>query len=120
MQILNRTPLTILRKSSSNGYLKDGVFIEETLERELPIRCSLQPYSDGKKMFKLPEGRRAEGAYLIYTKSRLQTADDILNRDADECIIDGLRHEIFQEHNWSRNGLLPDHYKYLVLRKDKT
>jgi len=120
MQILNRTPLNILRKSSENGYLKDGVFIEEKSERDIAIRCSLQPYSDGKKMFKLPEGRRAEDSYLIYTKSRLQTADDILNRDADECIIDGLRYEVYQEHNWYRNGLLPDHYRYLVLRKDKT
>lgn len=110
----------MLRRDRGEAYLKDGVFVESSVEEEIPVKGSLQPYREGAKKSRLPEGVSVKDAYLFYTKTKLVASDEILKTDADETIIDGVRYEIYEDSNWSRYGLKTDHYAYLLLRKNKT
>jgi hypothetical protein len=119
MGLLDRTPLTMLRKEVSEGYLKDGKFIEDSTEEEVLIRGSLQPLGSGREKLRLEESIRARATYKLYTKAKLKVSDDILQTTSDETIIKGLRYEIYADADWTHYGLSSDHYRYILLRKDK-
>lgn len=97
----NRT-LTGFRKGG--GAYLDGIWTPSN-PVGITIRTSVQPASS-KDLELLPEGRREEAAYRLFTKSELVNGD-ILS-------IFGIDHEILQVSIW-QNGIIP-HYSGLAVR----
>lgn len=71
----------------------------------LLIQASVQPASD-KDLKLLPEGRREEAAYAIYSRTEI--------RNADIFVLFGFEHEVLQVAVW-QNRVLP-HYKAIAVR----
>lgn len=83
----------------------------EGAESTFDILCSVQPLGRSEVEF-LPEGRREEHAYKIYTNSTLQTLDS--NTNPDKITIGGIDYELYSRLPWS-NSIIT-HNKYLALK----
>lgn len=119
---MNKTPLTIYRPSSSSeGYLDDkGRWVYDPQEVEIPIRCSLQPYTrEGEDKVYLPEGVKEEDSRFVFTKTPILGADDRTKRKPDETVIEGVRYQCVRVRNYTGFGLKTDHYEAVFVRTDK-
>lgn len=83
----------------------------EGVESTVEISASFQPLSRSELEF-LPEGRREEHAYKIYTATELRTLQDGTN--PDRVVIDGVDYEVYSRLPW-RNSII-NHYKFLVMK----
>lgn len=105
-----RKELTVYRTSVPTLDPATGRYTEGT-ETTVSIISSVQPLSRSEVEF-LPEGRREEHAYKIYTDTELRTLQD--NTNPDRVEIDGVQYEVYSRLPW-RNTII-DHYKFLVLK----
>lgn len=80
-------------------------------ESEIKINASCQPLSRSEIEF-LPEGRREEHAYKIYTNTELRALQDGTN--PDKVVIDGQDYEVYSRLPWA-NSII-NHYKFLVMK----
>lgn len=101
-------PVTVLR-SRPGGYGENGLWVEPEATRET-VQTSLQPVGP-EDMALLPEGRREQGAYALYTREPINTAREGVN--ADRVLINGRAYECLLAESW-QNGLIP-HYRSIVV-----
>lgn len=100
----------ILRRATQGQYV-DGYwqssFVDTTIEG------SIQPTSQNDMQL-LPEGRRGQEAYTLYTALPINIASDIASRTADRVLIYGREFEAVHREKW-QNGIIP-HYKTVVVK----
>ena len=118
---MNKTPLIIYRREESEGYLgEDGKWVYGSVEEEIPLRCSLQPYvKNSQEEVTLPEGIRQDDLRYVFTKSYVRTSDDVTKAKADEIEINGIRYQCLSVKDFTGFGLKTDHYECMFARKDK-
>jgi len=107
-----RRPLILIREAE--GAYADGVWAPGTLAIS-NITASVQPI-DGKTMQIVPEGRRQDARYRIYTDTLLMTAAAATAtspaRQADRVTLDGVDYEVVAVLAW-QNGVIP-HYEAVL------
>lgn len=118
MLVLNTHTINIERFVQGEGYWLDGKYIEGSITT-IPVKCSLQPYSDGFSQKDLPDGQRLSGSYLVFTQTELIALDEILDNRPDEFELNGIRYECFKIEPWVGFSLNTSHYQCLFTRKDK-
>lgn len=95
----------------SMGARSMGEYVEGTASDTI-ISCSMQPLS-GEHLQALPEGRRAEDFYTIYTTEPLQTAKENV-RNADHIIFGGDTYVVSKVMQWEAGFL--NHYQAILER----
>ena len=80
---------------------------------------SLQPFREGTSKVVLPEGTKTQDARLFYTKTLLRTEDEFNNTVADTTVINGATYEVFNSGDWNQFGLSVDHFRAILIRRDK-
>lgn len=105
-----RQTLTVYRTTAPTLDSATGRYTEGS-ETTIEITGSVQPLARSEVEF-LPEGRREEHAYKIYTDTELRSLQTGTNPDRLE--IDGVQYEVFSRLPW-RNSII-NHYKFLVLK----
>lgn len=119
--IIYKNKLNVYRLKASESYLNDdGIYVEGTASQEIiPIRCSLQPYTNGNENIELPSGAKSEDAVFVYTKTFIRQIDDRQGVNPDEIEVEGVRYECYRVKNYTGFGLITDHYECVFLKKDK-
>jgi len=113
MSLRNRT-LTISRLGSG-GYDASGKYVPDASPSEFDIKCSVQPLA-GEEVNLLPEGRRENAAYRVYTDTLLRTAKrGSSGHNADQTTIDGEEFECLRVEVW-QNSIIP-HYEAVFALK---
>jgi hypothetical protein len=105
-----RTALSVRRFAAPVLDVSTGRYTEGS-ESSFEISGSYQPLARSELEF-LPEGRREEHAYKIYTDTELRTLKDDTN--PDKVVIDGQDYEVYSRLPW-RNFVI-NHYKFLVMK----
>ena len=106
--MIPRKALTVER--SIGGTMSYGRYTEGT-PTTLAITASVQPLRPDEMQL-LPEGRRPEESFRLYTDTRLLTANRGTNKNADIVTIDGTRYEVLSCATW-QNDII-NHYKAIV------
>lgn len=110
----------LFRRSLEEGYLNNNhEWVESIFQDPVDLTCNIQPLSSGKSKVILPDGVRTDDVIILRTLTQLTIADHWETEEGDEVEYKGLRYEIFKEEDWSSYGLMSDHYKYLLKRKDQ-
>jgi len=106
--MIPRQPLTVER--SIGGTMDHGRYTEGT-PTTLGITASIQPLQPDEMQL-LPEGRRPEESFRLYTDTQLLTANRATNKNADIVTIAGTQYEVLSCATW-QNEIIP-HYKAIV------
>lgn len=111
MSLFNSFTLSVSRKAP--GDYVQGKWVDGA-ESTFPIQCTYQP-ARGAELQTLPEGRRIEVNYKIYTATQLRTADQKDKTVPDRVTgPDNNIYEVIDGGNY-QNGLI-NHYKYFLVR----
>ena len=105
-----RKPLTLKRFVAGayvNGRWIEGASTPST------IQASVQPPTPDD-MLLLPEGRRRQAEFLLFTDTKLLTADSNTGINADEITINGEQYEVIGIWEWQNNVI--NHFKVIVGR----
>lgn len=105
-----RKPLTVKRQSE--GAWVNGFWVAGS-ETTLTIQASAQP-ANADDMQLLPDGKRLQGAYKIYTDADLIVAIEGVTQVADKVVINGQDYEISAANPW-QNGIIP-HNEFMATR----
>lgn len=105
-----RKPVTIKRRGA--GSYVNG-FWQAASESTLTIQASVQPAGE-RDVQLLPEGRRSNGAFRLFTDAALQVAQEGTGLNNDVAVLEGAEYEIMAEMPW-QNGLIP-HRAYIAAR----
>ena len=120
MRLLKTHNLTVYRKTANTGYVdNDGNWVSGTTETPFNLQGSRQPFRNGDEQIELPSGVSSEDAFFYFSKQKLFTNDEFLNQEADEMEFNGKRYECFRVEDWTGYNLKTDHYRNLLIRKDK-
>jgi predicted nucleotidyltransferase len=103
-----RKQFTVKRKQG--GSYVDGQWVPGN-DVDIIIKASLQPMSP-EEMDKLPEGRRTNETFKLYTKTRLYTVTD---ENPDYLLIDGIGYEVVSVGKYQSDVI--NHYKVFIQRK---
>ncbi len=106
-----RKSVTIKRKSG--GSYVDGQYIDGTTA-DVILKASIQP-ATLEDMQELPEGRRSDEVFKMYTKTRMYTVTD---ENPDFLIIDGIEYEVISIGKYQSKVI--SHYKVLISKKAET
>lgn len=110
-----RKAITFKRSTGANdvnGFWVDGPTVD------VEITASVQPMKP-EEMQKLPEGRRSDETFKVFTSTKLLTAtSDNPQQNADYTVIDGFKYEVISVGK-HQSGVI-DHYKVLIQKKSKT
>ncbi len=87
---------------------------QEPAHTTIPIIASVQPAS-GFVVERLPEGKRDRETIMLYTRTRLQTANTV--EEADFVYIDGGTFEVETVQRWNRLG---NFYECVLTRRPGT
>lgn len=109
-----RKSLTVKRPAS--GSYVNGVWVASAAATEITIKASVQPAST-EEMETLPEARRAQGVYTLFSSTKFQSLQENTN-NPDIVVINSQDYEIMRCEPW-QNGLL-NHYKALAARVQPT
>jgi len=113
MSLRNRT-LTIDR-FGAGGWDASGKYVPDGSPTQFDITCSVQPLP-GEEMERLPEGRRDQAAYRVFTDTLLRTAKrGSGGHNADQTTIDGEVFECLSVEPW-QNSIIP-HYEAVFAMK---
>jgi hypothetical protein len=74
--------------------------------------ASVQQASE-KDLMTLPEGRRVNKVFKIYTDDELYHSEDF-QRNPDQCQIDGDWYEVVKHDRWQNSVI--SHFAYIVCR----
>lgn len=91
-------------RPAAGSYNANGVFVAGAAVAD-SIQGSIQP-APYEELLTLPEGRRQEGSYLVYTFSAVQTGDILFIR--------GDRFEVMRIEPWLNNVI--SHFKVLAVK----
>lgn len=120
-RLLYKTTLTVTRKAPNGGYLDPDtrLWVESPPSVPFSIKCSLQPVK-GRSRLLLPDGIRTTDSKLVLTKTELLITDDFFSQECDVVTIKGVDFNVFHVEDWTGFGLSTDHYRCLLVRKDKS
>lgn len=105
MSLLNTHRFTVSRPLQ--GQWVNGQWVESPAQK-LALRGSVQP-AGASDLKLLPEGRRTERSYTLYSSSRMI--------EGDKTTLFGEEYEILAVEVW-QNGLIP-HYKAVATKQQK-
>lgn len=94
------------------GQYVGGFWVEGTME-QFDIQASAQPLRP-EEVESLPEGRRTEQAFKIYTDTELKVADSGNSQNSDLITIQGEDYEIISVSPY-KSGVI-DHYKAIAVK----
>lgn len=115
--LLQTSTLTINRVAE--GYWDStGAWIDGATST-FDIECNIQPFQDGRSRTLLPEGINTDGALIVYSKTRLNPADQLTDTQGDTFTFDSFNYRIIKLELWSQFGLLADHYKHIAVRQNQ-
>lgn len=107
--------ITILRASGAgqwvNGYFQKG------LEETLVVEANVQPMR-GHELIVLPEADRTKETIKVYTRDRLNTVQDVGQKQADVIIWEGKKFRAIQTQTYQMGVL--DHTKTICVRYPET
>lgn len=103
-----RKPVAI-KRMSGESYI-DGHLIEGS-ETIINIRASIQPMKP-EEMQELPEGRRSDEVFKLFTKTKLYT---VTNQNPDTLTINSEDYEVISVGKYQSNVI--SHYKALIAKK---
>lgn len=107
-------------RSEEGGYLNNNhEWVEASWQDPVDLECNIQPYKEGKSKVILPDGVRAKDLIVLRSFTPIQIADHIDTEEGSEIEYKGNRYEVFAEEDFSSYGLLSDHFKYILKRKDE-
>lgn len=108
------------KRSEEGGYLSHNhEWVQASFQEPVELQCNVQPLRVGKSKVILPDGVRADSVQVLRSFTPLKVADHITEEEGDEVEYKGFRYEVFKEEDFSDYGLMTDHYKYLIKRKDQ-
>lgn len=114
---------TITRYDSSDSQYdpNTGQYSVEVVGTTFDIKCSVQPFRNGKNQIELPEGVTSNDTIVIYTDEAniLQTADQFGKGRADTTEYRGRVYECFYVEYWGGYGLITDNVKAIFIRRDQ-
>lgn len=118
MRLINKQKAIVLRQEGEGVWTLDGKYIP-AWQKEIPIRCSIQPTFFGSERQKLlPEGVTHRDVRDLYTVTPLQVGSEKRQHIADIVVFNEVEYEVFEVSEWfSGTGRL-DHYKATIIRKD--
>jgi hypothetical protein len=116
MRLMKASTLTVTQYAA-NAVDIDGDFVVGS-SSTIDIECSIQPITKVEQMV-LPEGYTSNDAELIYTDTKLRTSSQFTKEPADTTVIDSLVYECFTVEDWTKNTLIPFHFKCLFIRRDQ-
>jgi len=99
-------------KRNVTGQRIDGKWVEDANPIDVPITASLQPLRP-QELQQLPEGRRTNQAFKMYTDTELKT---VHNQNPDTIIIGSSEFEVYSVAPWQNNII--NHYKAIIVAKD--
>ncbi len=105
-----RKNLTV-RRPAAGSYV-NGRWVEAGQPTELTVKASVQPAST-EELETLPEARRTQGVYKLYSSTRFQSVQENAN-NPDIVVIDNDDYEVMSCQPWQNN--LINHYKALAAR----
>lgn len=105
-----RRDLTV--KRPAGGSYVNGVWVESGAPTTITVKASAQPATT-EEMETLPEARRSQGVYKLYSDSRFQSVLENAN-NPDIVVIDGQDYEVMRCEPWKNN--IVNHYKALAAR----
>jgi hypothetical protein len=111
-----RRPFTVRRRAigSYDQATDIGFFKTEAEDETFVIKASKQPTS-GSDMKLLPENRREEEIFKLYTDTELFGAEKGSGGNADIVEISGKDYEVIKVFPWD-NGVI-NHYKVFVAKR---
>lgn len=118
LRLLKTSTLTFIRPEGQAEYDDDYNLTPSDPIPPIIAQGSLQPWSKGEMQVEVPAGVRVKDVRLFYTKTKLQTADEQLEKDPDTTTIDGIEYEVYDQADWNQYGLSVDHYCAVLVRKD--
>lgn len=98
-----------IKRKSGGGYV-DGQYIEGT-DASIFLKASIQPASP-EEMQELPEGRRTDEVFKMYTKTQMFTVTD---ENPDHLLIDGQNYEVISVGKHQSDII--SHYKVMISKK---
>ena len=107
-----RKSVTIRRKST--GAYINYKWVEDTTPVDIIIQASVQPVG-ANEMQQLPEGRRTNETFKMYTDIKLRTVDE---QNPDDLFIDGERFEVISVASYQSNVI--NHYKIIIQKTSET
>lgn len=111
--MIPRKRVKVTRRSAGT-YSADGLWTDGT-SKTIYIDASVQPTTPADLAL-LPEGRRQNRAYTLYTSTLLQTAGEA---NPDIVTIDDEEYEVTLQDRWA-NSLLPHKKAIVTLRANQT
>lgn len=119
MSRLHRERLFLTRVVVPGTYVA-GRFVEGTT-REIIAKCGIQPHkANGMNQLVTPTGYSANNAYVVRTKTVVQTIQKDGLENADVATIDNEEYVAFDVDNWARLARRTAHYEVIFIRKDKS
>lgn len=101
----------IFLRRSTGVYDALGKWVEDSSPVDVLLQGSLQP-TTGKDLQQLPEGRRTNANYKLYTSTALSTVEE---QNPDTIIIDDDEYEVVTIMPWGNNII--NHYKVILSKK---
>lgn len=108
-------PIEFTYKRYNAGSFDDSGIWRETGYIEDTARGSFEPLLPSE-MVLLPEGRRENESYRIYTDTKLNIINSKNMTNADRVYYEGEEYEVFSCESW-KNGFL-DHYVAIAILLD--
>lgn len=107
-----RKSISCLRKDAG-AYNTDGIWVEGA-ETPFEIIGDIQSLSE-YELSQLPEGRRLNKSFRIYSDTKLNTVND---KNPDIVLIDGERYEVLATYPHQEHNVI-DHYKMIVQKVEQ-
>ena len=108
-----RKKITV-RRIGEGSYNNAGFFVKNSADSQFDIYASVQP-ATGSEMKLLPENRREEESYKIFTDTKLFSAEKGSVKNADIVILQGIPFEVVKVLPW-QNSVIP-HYKIFISKR---
>ena len=101
---------TVLIKRKTGGGYVDGQYVEGN-DVDIFIKASIQPASQ-EEMQELPEGRRSDEVFKMYTKTKMFT---VTEENPDHLFINGNEYEVVSVGKYQSDVI--SHYKVMIAKK---
>lgn len=91
-----------------------GFFKKNSADEIFTIKCSIQPIT-GSETKLLPENRREETAFKIFTSTELKCAEKGDSGNSDIIEISGVDYEVVKVIPWQNSVI--DYYKVIIQKR---
>jgi len=101
--------LVLIKRKQGGAYI-DGQYVDGN-DVDITIKASIQPASP-EEMQELPEGRRSDEIFKMYTKTQMFTVTD---ENPDHLFIDSEEYEVVGVGKYQSSVI--SHYKVFIAKK---